>query len=414
MALDIDTLLPEVTSAEIVVGIPSFNNARTIPHVVRTAVEGLASYFLGRKSLVLISDGGSPDQTAAVAVDAATRALDSLDPASRKCITVAAIQYRGLSGKGSAFRDIFEGAARLGASAVVLLDADLRSVDPAWIGRLAGPITTGEADYVAPLYRRHRFDGTITNSIVYPLTDAVFGGAVRQPIGGDFGVSGQLARLYASKDVWSSDVARFGVDLWMTTTALAEGFRVAQTHLGVKVHDAKDPGQHLAAMLAQVVGTAFTLLETYASTWTLGVRADPSPTLGAARPGPLDPVHVDVRSMEEQFRFGAKELVSIYRNILPDQTLEGLLDAASTDHPEITGRLWARTVIHYAIAFHRRVLARDQLVRSLTPLYLGRTASFVRQNMDRPDEDVEADVRALALEFADAAHLLHRLWKEEL
>ena len=50
-----------------------------------------------------------------------------------------------------------------------------------------------------------------------------------------------------------SDVARFGIDIWMTTTALADGFRVCQAFLGAKIHDAKDPGADLAAMLVQVV-----------------------------------------------------------------------------------------------------------------------------------------------------------------
>ena len=87
-------------------------------------------------------------------------------------------------------------------------------------------------DYVAPLYLRHKFDGTITNSIVYPLTRALYGREVRQPIGGEFGFSGRLASHYLSRPVWDTDVARFGIDIWMTTTALADGFRVCQSFLG--------------------------------------------------------------------------------------------------------------------------------------------------------------------------------------
>ena len=77
----------------------------------------------------------------------------------------------------------------------------MRSITPEWIGLLVGPPSSG-FDYVAPLYRRHKYDGTITNSIVYPLTRALYGKQVRQPIGGDFGFSGRMARFYLSKDVW--------------------------------------------------------------------------------------------------------------------------------------------------------------------------------------------------------------------
>ena len=111
---------------------------------------------------------------------------------------------------------------------------------------------------------RHKYDGTITNTIVYPLTRALYGKRIRQPIGGDFGFSGRLASFYLEKDVWDSDVARFGIDIWMTTTAIANGFRICQAFLGAKIHDAKDPGADLSAMLHQVVGSVFDLMEEYA------------------------------------------------------------------------------------------------------------------------------------------------------
>ncbi len=70
---------------------------------------------------------------------------------------------------------------------------------------------------MAPYYHRHKFDGTITNNVVYPLTRALYGQQVRQPIGGDFGVSRALVRHYLGLPVWDTDVARYGIDIWMTT-----------------------------------------------------------------------------------------------------------------------------------------------------------------------------------------------------
>ncbi len=125
---------------------------------------------------------------------------------------------------------------------------------------------------MVPLYQRHKYDGTITNSIVYPLTRALYGKQVRQPIGGDFGFSGRMARFYLSKDVWDSDVARYGIDVWMTTTAIANGFQVCQAFLGAKIHDPKDPGTDLSSMLYQVVGATFDLMETYQETWKSIIR----------------------------------------------------------------------------------------------------------------------------------------------
>ena len=410
---DLSRLLGSTPPVSLVVGIPSFNNAATIPHVTESALHGALRYFPGETALVLNSDGGSGDGTPKAVADAFAAAVSALPPEQRDRVLVRSIRYRGTSGKGSAFRDIFEAAASLEAKAVVVLDADLRSVTPEWIGRLTGPLVSGEADFVAPLYRRHRFDGTITNSIVYPLTDAVFGGKVRQPIGGDFGLSGRLADVYATaKNIWDTDVARFGIDLWMTTTALAEGFRVAQAHLGAKIHDPKDPGLHLAGMLAQVVGTAFALLERYEETWTMGVSAPDAPVFGEARHVVLDPVKVDIEGMVRQFRFGVENLGSVYRVCLAPAVWRELSELAYDPAPVLHDVLWARIIVQFAVAHHRRVIPRDQLVRSLTPLYLGRTATFVRRNLESTEDQAEAEVQALAAVFRGQARELLRLWKE--
>ena len=152
------------------------------------------------------------------------------------------VPYHGLPGKGSAFRTIFRAAEVLEARACAVVDADLRSITPEWVHLLLAPVLDQGFDYVAPYYLRHKFDGTITNSVVYPMTRALYGRQIRQPIGGDFGMSRALLRHYLSLPVWDTDVARYGIDIWMTTTAICGGYSICQAFLGAKLHDAKDPG----------------------------------------------------------------------------------------------------------------------------------------------------------------------------
>ena len=52
-----------IRRADIVIGIPSYNNAPTIGHVVRAAYAGLAKYFPQFTAVVINSDGGSKDNT---------------------------------------------------------------------------------------------------------------------------------------------------------------------------------------------------------------------------------------------------------------------------------------------------------------------------------------------------------------
>jgi len=128
---------------------------------------------------------------------------------------------------------------------------------------------------VAPLYARHKYDGTITNTLTYPVTRALYGRRIRQPIGGDFGVGADLIRDYLAQESWTPDVSRFGIDIWMTTTALTGGFAVCQSRLGAKIHDPKDPGSDLGPMFRQVLGRSS---EWPAATPTAGWRSPAATT----------------------------------------------------------------------------------------------------------------------------------------
>ena len=403
----------ELGSAELVVGIPSYNNASTIGHVVRAVAAGLAKHFPGHRAVIVNSDGGSkdgtPDVVAATELGSPQAILAShpLSPAL-KILT----PYHGVPGKGSALRTIFAIAERLGARACAVVDSDLRSINPEWIELLLGPQVEHDFDYVAPLYLRHRYDGTITNSIVYPLTRSLYGREVRQPIGGEFGFSGRLASHYLARPVWESEVARFGIDIWMTTTALADGFRVCQSFLGAKIHDPKDPGADLAAMLVQVVSAVFDLMESHHERWARVEGAEAVPLFGFPHGVGLEPVSVNVARMLGVFRQGVRDLGEVWARALAPGTLAdvtALAGAAERDF-RFPDPLWVRVVHDFAIAYRRRLLPREQLLRSLVPLYLGRTASFVLATAESGTDEVEAAIRALADEFVRQKADLRERW----
>lgn len=406
----VEDRLRDLGEVDLLVGIPSFNNARTIGHVVRAAAAGFAKYFPGRKAVIVNSDGGSSDGTSEIVTGA-----DFSSPGrilvSRPLTPVHKIvtPYQGVPGKGSAFRTICAIAERLRAKACAVVDSDLRSITPGWIELLLGPVLEG-FDFVAPLYLRHKYDGTITNSIVYPLTRALYGREVRQPIGGDFGFSGRVASHYLTKPVWESDVARFGIDIWMTTTAIADGFRICQSFLGAKIHDAKDPGADLAGMLVQVVSSVFDLMETYADRWAPVTAAEEVPLFGFPHGVGLEPIHVNVERMIGILRQGASDLREVWEKALPPEDLAALAAVAEATPFHFPDPLWVRVVYGFAAAYRRRSLPRDQLLRSLVPLYLGRTASFVLQTAESSAEDVEHVIRDLADEFVRQKGYLLSLW----
>lgn len=392
----------QIGSADILVGIPSYNNAKTIGHVVRAVQAGLVKYFPHHKSVLLNSDGGSNDQTMRVVQDTNLESAETylISHSASKFFKIAT-PYHGIPGKGSAFRTIFEAAKRLNVKACCVVDSDLRSITPEWIELLLKPMLESDFDYVAPMYLRHKFDGTITNSIVYPLTRALYGQQIRQPIGGEFGFSGKLAEFYLKQDVWESDVARFGIDIWMTTTAVANGFKVCQSFLGAKIHDAKDPGVDLSSMLFQVVSAAFDLMSQYTDHWKKITESKPVPTFGFQYAVGLEPIAVNVERLIDKFKLGVKDLRPIWEIFLPGDLLDELyrLQHATRSDFAISDELWTKIIYGFASAFHRKTIHREHLLKSLTPLYLGRTASFIIEMWDSNAEEVEQRLDKLCRAF---------------
>jgi len=408
----VEARLAEIGGADLLVGIPSYNNARTIGHVVRAAAAGLAKHFPDARGVIVNSDGGSKDGTPEVVAaveQAAPGAILARHPLSvvHKIVT----PYHGVPGKGSAFRTIFEIARRLNVRACAVVDSDLRSITPGWIELLLGPVLHEGFDYVAPLYLRHKYDGTITNSIVYPLTRALYGREVRQPIGGDFGFSGKLAAHYLTRPVWDTDVARFGIDIWMTTTALADGFKVCEAFLGAKIHDAKDPGADLAAMFVQVVSSVFDLMRVYRERWEAVSGAARVPLFGFPHGVGLEPVAVDVERMRRIFVQATRDLAEVWSVALLPEDLQAVKAVADAEPLRFPDALWVRVVYGFAAAYEHARLPREQLLRSLVPLYLGRTGSFVLETAASGADEVEQRIQTLAEEYVKQKPHLRERWR---
>jgi len=422
--------------ADIMVGIPSFKNAATIGYVVRAAHAGLVQYFPDLKPVLVNSDAGSPDGTQRVVVE--TEPPDYVEqillvrPTNRlDRVTLTYPEIDGTGGKGAALRTIFEMAAALEAQALVVVDSDLRSIVPEWIELLAGPIVKGGYDFVAPLYARYKYDGTITNTVTYPLTRALYGHRIRQPIGGDFGVSGDLVRHYLTLDDWTDDVSRFGIDIWMTTSALAGGYAVCQARLGAKVHDPKDPGADLGPMFRQVVSTILRLAVEHAERW-LPVRGSHDvPAYGFDRIIDPPPLEVNTIRLLAEFHAGSLTLADTWRRMIAPENVETVLvlareagklaDAART-RLGVSGEsgssrqpstlemaealsafhfpddLWARTVYDLVVTA-RTATDLEPLVAALVPIYFGRVGSFVIENRHVTTDQAEERVERQAREF---------------
>ena len=409
----------ELEGVEILCGIPSFNNHRTIPNVVRAVEAGLRRAFPDVPAAIVVSDGGSDDGTVAAAMEASTAPdeeyfmIDPKAPTPKRL----ALQYRGISGKGSAFRTLFSVAELIGAKACAVFDSDLRSITPQWVEALVRPVLVNGHDFVAPMYARHKYDGTITNAIAFPLTASLYGSLVRQPIGGEFGFSGRLAADWASRDVWDTDVARYGIDIWMTTTAIVEGFRVCQTQLGAKVHDVKDPGAHLGPMFRQVVGSLFALAGRYVDHWTGVEEMRPVATYGFRAATSAEEIRIKSGRLTWRFIEGYMKYEALWRDVLSSETLSAVVRATDeaaekTEGFVLPADLWAHIVYDYLVAFSAAEVDSSTLLDSMIPLYFARTATFVQEASADDQEAAEERIGRYADLFLERKPYLLRRWAE--
>lgn len=393
-----------IKSAEIVVGIPSYNEADNIAFPTDVASRGLLSFFPAKRSVIINVDNHSPDGTRAAFMNTPTKVPKIYISTPPK-----------VKGKGNNFLNLFKAAVELNAKAIICIDADLKSVTPSWIRYLGEPLM-GRFDYVTPIYVRHKYDGTITNHIAYPLLRTLFGLRVRQPIGGDFGFSGKLARAFLSEKLWNNKIAHFGIDIWMTTIALARHFNVCQAFLGSpKVHNPKDPAADLTSMFVEVVSTLFDLMIEFEYLWKDTFESRPSSIYGFGlgideKPPPVD---VNTAALFESFTSGFEKYGNIWKDIIPLPEFTEISKYAKVKKKEqfyYPSNLWARILFNFAIAYKNNQMNGSELLESLIPFYHSRVLSYVNKTIEQDIHNSEEYLENINRVFEAEKYYLIERW----
>lgn len=318
----------------------------------------------------------------------------------------------GIAGDASASRLLLaEGAAR-GAAAVAFVAGEHDGLPAGWTRALLEPVLAADYDFVSVTYDRHPLDGALNTGVVYPFTRAVYGAALRQPLGGEVALSMRFgARLLADGD-WRRDPGAAGGDAWLVGKALSGDARVCQVHLGHwprPVMERADPSE----VLARVLELVFAEAERDPARWQrFGARRFVA-SFGAPAVPAGPPPQPDVGKLIEAFRVGLRELAPIWLQVLPPGTLLALERAAApgAEPFRIDDRLWARVVYDFAVAHSVRSLERQQLLRSMTPLYLGWVASFAVALRDLDAAAAEARVDRLCRAFEEEKRYLVQRWR---
>lgn len=412
-----DDLLRQLVATghvDILVGVPTLNNASTVVDVVRAAQAGLGKYFPRARALIFNADSGSDDGTPTLVRDATTDDTGTVS-ASRPLRTAHRITtpYHGLPGKGSAMRMIFAVADLLSADAVVALDPNVTSVEPDWIAALATPVRDGRADLVAPWYPRAATDAPLVTQLVRPLVRAAYGWTLYEPLMGEFGCSRAFASHCLEQSAWGAGAALDGVDVWMAAEAMAGGFRPAQSALGPRLTGPSRKRPALPDVFQQVMDAVCGCLELHEDYWLARGQADAVPCFGALV-GAVDMgPRPDVAAMAEAFARDVAALHPVLETILSGPTLAGVTAAAAAPLALVyDDDLWAATVFEFLLAYHRAVMSREHVMQTLLPLYLGRTAAFLAQHASSGPASVDAALESLCVAFERAKPPAAALWKK--
>lgn len=403
-----------VRTADIVIGILSYESVEAAGEITRDAQHSLGACFPANRSVIVHAEGnsrsGTHDETALAAPDGDgfVQITYTIYPAQK-----ISTESFGVPGKADGVQAIFGVASQLNARVCAIIDATVGIPAQGSLASLVRPVLEKEIDFVAPRYARHKYDGAILTGIVYPLTRALYSRRIHQPIGGDYAVSGKLLGFLMSQPWPGADATSSDADAWVTVQTLSGGFQLAEASLGPRSLLPHEPATDTSSILGQALGSIFAEMNQSAGFWQRTRGSRPVPIFGPNFDPAPDPSPVDPGPMVQSFRLGYQNLQDIYRLILPPASLVELkrMCLHPADDFHFDDMLWARVVYDFALAWRTRAIDRDHLMGALTPLYLGWVASWVRAVRDEGPAEVENRIEALCSAYeAQKSYLISR-WR---
>ena len=410
-----DELLRQLISVgevDILVGLHTYNHAKTIGHIVQVIRDGLLKYFPRERVAILNADGGStdgsPDLVRAASINDARNSYTFHSLRTLHCISS---QYGTVPSAGQAMHMVIAAADLLRAKACAVISPESIEILPEWIDRLLSPIYREHYDFVAPIYRRHRSEGTLVTNLLYPMTRAVYGKRIREPRPGEFAISNDLAGQLVANDLWTNDAGRLGPEVCITMESLSDGLRVFQTFLGTK-GQIDQPPSDLVAALRQTVGPLFWSMGQTDTAWSGIHEVHPVPTAGPEFEITADTVNIDRERLRQMFSSGVVDLEPVLKTILSPATLAELQSTAAlqVDRFSYSDELWVKSVYEFAASYHRSVINRDHILQALVPLFRGRAYAYLKENSTASPEGMEERIEVLCLTFERLKPYLLGLW----
>ncbi|MBI4283988.1 MAG: glycosidase [Chloroflexi bacterium] len=373
----------EIGSADIVVGIPFYNEADTIASVVQTVREGLEEFYPGQKSI--IAAVGSPVGSECLEV---FRGIPQTEAIRHIAFL---LDDERVNGKGWAIRAAME-IARMAGADLAIIEADLTGTErrgeieglaPNWLYLLLEPIKRHKMDLVVSHFNRHYLESPISTQLVYPLLTAIYDCPIHDAMGGLWGISHRLLRSYLQEAFakQSLEIGSYGIDIWLATKAATGDAKICECNLGLKI-----PGVSgkMELKLRHAVETLFERIVADRAWWTQKETAEVPlrrrlAIFGTMQVQPTKWVDINAGQLLSRYQSGFNRFHGIYSAILPDDIHQrlGMLASSDGDGFSLSDSFWARAIYHFLLAFaFNREFDKGDLINAIVPLFEGRLAGF--------------------------------------
>ena len=374
-----------IGEADIVAGVPFFNEIDTVGHVLTTVKKGLEEFYSDKRCVVVAA--GSP------AGGDALKVIDALPQSGRIEQIAFQLNDERVNGKGWCIRAIMEIAQTLGAD-LILLEADLKSrtrygniegLAPDWINLLLEPIQSGKMDMVISRFNRHYFETPASSYLARPLLAAIYNCPVHDLVGGQWGISHTLLRTYFQDSGYphSEEISGYGVDSWLVTTAITASARICEANLGIKIH--RPSAGKTELVLRQIAKVLFDQVAAD-SKWWQEMNTEKGlplkqhlPAYGFTKGYQPDKVDLMIQQLIVKYKRGFNKFHSLYKATLPEETYMQLEELTGADGKRFNfpSKLWVQVVYHFLLAYaFGKEFAKDDLLNSLIHLHNGYTAGF--------------------------------------
>jgi hypothetical protein len=397
-----------VGQVDILVGLPTLNNAATVTDTAR-AINSCFIRDFGRFRTVLINaDAGSVDGTPELVRDASFTEGDVVQTSyALRTLHRVNAPYHGLPGKLAALRMIFAAAALTQAKALVIIDPARPATTRAQITDLITPVSRAEVEFLSPRHRRHPHDGTLITQLVRPLIQAVYRVELDEPLGTEFGCSGRFASHCLESNVWRQEAARFAIDLWLRTEAVANRFSLGQRWRAAPAPAATPT---LREVVRQVFLSLVFSLRAHEAFWLAQADGVPVGTSGQPPESVPPAPEWDYVALNQQARRDIVEIRPLLEEILETPVIGRLLDDASEMDAQCEDELWVRMVYAFLVATSQQRISLDHLADTFVPLYLWRASMFMSRSASDTLDQAQGRLDALCETFHRLRPALASAW----